>query len=233
MSPTPAGLPSRGPTERAVLAGAVCVALAAGLAGPTHVTAQSTGVIQGRVQWEDPPPPRRSANRYPGGRAATHAIQRLPAVVYLVGSVGGAGGSAEAVMTQQDTTFVPSVAFVRPGGSVAFPNHDPFQHNVYSYSSVGTFDLGRQNPGTSAAETFAEPGIVEVFCEVHDFMRGAVIVTENPYNAIVGSDGSFRLTAVPPGEYTIAFWHPEHEPLEQSVSVSGGATATVQVQLRR
>jgi hypothetical protein len=136
-------------------------------------------------------------------------------------------------MTQQDTTFVPSVAFVRPGGSVSFPNDDPFQHNVYSYSSVGTFDLGRQNPGSSASHTFGEAGIVEVFCDVHDFMRGAIIVTGNRHSAIVGADGSFRIAGVPAGEYTIAFWHPEHEPLQETVTVTGGGTATVQVQLQR
>ncbi|MDH3422952.1 MAG: carboxypeptidase regulatory-like domain-containing protein [Gemmatimonadota bacterium] len=204
---------------------------------PTHpVAAQATGVIQGRVQLEAPPPRRRSANRYPGGSAETHAIQSLPAVAYLVGPINagqGADSEARAVMTQRDTTFVPSVVFLRAGGSVSFPNDDPFQHNVYSYSSIGTFDLGRQNPGSSASKTFAEPGILEVFCEVHDFMRGTIVVSENPYGAIVGADGSFRIAGVPAGEYTIAFWQSEHEPLQQTVTVTGGGTATVQVQLRR
>jgi hypothetical protein len=125
------------------------------------------------------------------------------------------------------------VVFVRPGGSVAFPNGDPFQHNVYSYSRIGTFDLGRQNPGSSASESFGEPGIIEVFCEVHEFMRGAIVVTENPYSAIVGADGSFRIAGVPPGEYTLAFWHPEHEAMQETVTVTGGGTATVQVQMQR
>ena len=197
------------------------------------LAAQSTGVIQGRVELEAPPPPRRSANRYPGGQADTHEIQRLPAVAYLVGSVPGGGGEPTAQMTQHDTTFIPSVVFVPPGGSVSFPNDDSFQHNVYSYSSARTFDLGRQNPGSSAAIEFPEIGIVEVFCEVHDFMRGAIIVTENPYSALVGSDGSFRITGVPPGEYTLAFWQAEHEAAAQAVTVTAGGTATVQVQMQR
>lgn len=207
--------------------------LFAAVAAARPLAAQSTGVIQGRVETEAPPPPRRSANRYPGGQADTHDIQTLPAVAYLVGPVAGARGEPTAVMTQRDTTFIPSVVFVPPGGSVSFPNDDPFQHNVYSYSSAKTFDLGRQNPGSSEAVTFPDTGIVEVFCEVHDFMRGAILVTENPYSALVGSDGSFRITGVPPGEYTIAFWDAEHEPTEQVVSVAAGGTTTVQVQMRR
>jgi plastocyanin len=205
-------------------------------ASPLAVDAQSGGVIQGRVQLEDPPPQRRSANRYPGGAAETHTIPSLPAVAYLVGPISsgqGSGSEASAIMTQRDTSFVPSVVFVRAGGSVSFPNDDPFQHNVYSYSRIGTFDLGRQNPESSAGATFAETGVVEVFCEVHDFMRGAIFVTDNPHSAIVGADGSFRIPGVPEGEHTIAFWHPEHEPLQQAVTVTSGGTATVQVQLQR
>lgn len=197
----------------------------------TPATAQ-TGVIQGRVDLEAPPARRRSANRYPGAAAATQAIQTLPAVVYLVGRTGGDLASS-AEMTQHDTTFIPSVVFIPAGGSVAFPNNDEFQHNVYSYSSARTFDLGRQNPGSSASVTFPEVGIVEVFCEVHDFMRGAIVVTESPFNAIVGADGSFRIPGVPAGDYTVAFWHPEHDPQERAVHVPAGGTATVQVQMRR
>jgi len=136
-------------------------------------------------------------------------------------------------MTQRDTTFVPSVVFVPAGGSVAFPNQDPFQHNVYSYSSAKDFDLGRQNPGTSASETFDRAGIVEVFCEVHEFMRGAIVVTENPYYALVGVDGSYRIEGVPDGEHTVAFWHPDHEPVEMTVVVTSGGTSVLDVELHR
>jgi len=200
-------------------------------AGPTGVG----GTIVGRVTLEPPPPPRRSANRYPGGPAEAHAIQQLPPFVYLAGPVAGAstGGSARVTMTQQDTAFVPSVLAVRAGGSVAFPNGDPFFHNVFSYSSAQRFDLGRYPQGESKSVTFPEPGIVEVFCEVHEFMRGAIIVTENPYHAVVASDGTFRIEGIPPGEHTLTIWHPDHRPLEQRVVVTSGGTARVEVELRR
>jgi hypothetical protein len=94
-------------------------------------------------------------------------------------------------MTQRDTTFVPSVVAVRAGGTVDFPNGDPFFHNVFSYSSAQRFDLGRYPQGESKSVTFDEPGIVELFCEVHEFMRGAVVVTENPFHAVVAEDGRF------------------------------------------
>jgi plastocyanin len=213
--------------------GIILALLILGASPRQPLAAQSTGVIQGRVDFEAPPPRRRSANRYPGGQADTHDIQTLPPVAYLVGHIPGASAETIAEMTQHDTTFIPSVVFVSPGGTVSFPNDDSFQHNVYSYSSVKKFDLGRQNPGSAASVTFPDAGIVEVFCDVHDFMRGAIIVTENPYSALVGSDGSFRITGVPPGEYIIAFWDAEHEPMQQAVSMTASGTATVQVQMHR
>jgi plastocyanin len=192
------------------------------------------GVIEGRITLEPPPPARRAANRYPGGPAETHHIQQLPAFAYLVGRIPGAApDGADPTMTQRDTTFLPPVVAVRAGGTVVFPNGDPFFHNVFSYSSAQRFDLGRYPQGESKSVTFGEPGIVEVFCEVHEFMRGAIIVTENPFHAVVGEDGSFRIPGVPVGEHTIAFWHPDHQPLEQRVVVTAGGTARIEAALTR
>lgn len=226
------------PTIRKLRPFAVVIALclAADAAAPSPGIAQAgTGTITGRLTLEPPPQARRSANRYPGGPTEAHPIQQLPPFVYIVGAVAGAPAEAgtRATMTQQDTAFAPSVVAVRTGGSVAFPNGDPFFHNVFSYSSAQRFDLGRYPQGESKSVTFPDAGIVEVFCEVHEFMRGAVVVTENPFHAVVATDGTFRIAGVPAGEYTIAFWHPDHQPLEQRVVVAAGGTARIEVELRR
>jgi hypothetical protein len=34
-------------------------------------------------------------------------------------------------------------------------------------------------------------------------MRGAIVVTENPFHAVVGADGTFRITGVPEGTHTV------------------------------
>jgi plastocyanin len=217
-----------------LLAFVVVLGMALG-SSPQHAFGQDgAGVIEGRVTLEDPPPPRRSANRYPGGQVAAHQIQQLPAFVYLLGPVSGASrGGRGPTMMQRDTTFVPSVVAVQAGGTVSFPNEDPFFHNVFSYSSAQRFDLGRYPQGESKSVTFPEPGIVEVFCEVHEFMRGAIVVTENPFHSVVGADGSFRITGVPEGTYTVAFWHADHQPLQRQVTVSSVEATRIEVELRR
>jgi plastocyanin len=200
------------------------------LAGP----APRAGTIAGTVTLEPPPPPRRTADRY-GGRGAS-IVQRLPAVVYLKGAVAGpapAGYVANPEMTQRDTAFAPSAVALRVGGTVSFPNRDPFFHNVFSYSSAKSLDLGRYPEGESKEVVFDEPGVVEVFCEVHDFMRGAIVVTENPYHAVVADDGTFAIEGVPAGEYTLVAWHADHREVERSVTVTDGGVVRLEVELRR
>jgi plastocyanin len=215
-----------------LLVALLVVATAAEAAAPERAFAQ-TGSIEGRVTLAAVPQ-RRTANRYPGGANASHETHALPAIVYLVGRVSGGTASAAApVMAQRDTAFVPSVVAVQTGGAVAFPNGDSFFHNVFSYSSAQRFDLGRYPQGESKSVTFPEAGIVEVFCEVHEFMRGVILVTENPFHAVVGTDDTFRISGVPPGEYTLAIWHPEHEAVERRVTVGAGSAARVEVELRR
>ena len=194
---------------------------------------ESAGVVQGTVEIQRAPP-RRSAQRYSGGRAqAARAVQELPAVVYLRGAprVTAAPGSPETI-SQQDTAFVPAVLVVPLGATVEFVNDDLFFHNVFSYSQVKRFDLGRYPAGQSKAVTFEESGIVKVYCEVHDFMRAIVLVLDSPYHSPVSEDGSFTIRGVPPGTYEVVAWHADFDEQIIPVTVAGGETATVEVTLR-
>ncbi len=192
------------------------------------------GSIAGTVTLEPPPPPRRTANRYPGGAPRAETGQHVPAVVYVVGATGRSAAAASSLeMVQQDTAFAPAAIFVPLGGSVDFPNADPFFHNVFSYSSSRRFDLGRYPQGQAKSVTFEEPGVVSVFCEVHEKMRGVIVVTENPHNAVVAEDGSFRIEGVPAGEHEIVFWSADHDPVQQTVVVTAAQTSQVDVELNR
>lgn len=195
-------------------------------------TQAQTGVIAGTVTLEEVRQVRRrSADRYSAGSST---IQQVPVVVYLVGQVGATPTPDSYIrMVQQDTAFSPAALTVPVGGTVEFPNEDPFLHNVFSYSGSHRFDLGRYPRGESKTEQFQEPGIVEVFCEVHDKMRGVIVVTQNRFHAVVGDNGAFRIEGVPPGEHRLAIWSADHRPLEQTVRVRAGATSTVTFELSR
>jgi len=127
---------------------------------------------------------------------------------------------------QKDETFVPHVLPVLRGSIVEFPNGDPLFHNVFSLSSVKTFDLGRYPKGTSKSVHFDRSGVVQVFCHIHADMSAIVLVLDNPWFA-VPVDGRYVIPNVPPGEYRLVAWHERIKPLTQRVKVSEDGTTVV------
>lgn len=203
------------------------------LLGGSSAAAQGVGVIEGTVS-ERLPKPRRTASRYPGAPTEAREVQAIPAVAYIKGPVTGAPARAPATMptmAQHDTAFVPAVLTIPVGTTVSFPNGDPFFHNVFSYSTAARFDLGRYPKGEAKQVTFDKPGIVKVYCEVHDFMRAVIVVTDNPFASTV-EDGHFRFEGVPAGTYTVVVWHADLGSVESTVTVTAGRTARVQVELK-
>ena len=201
------------------------------LALPAPARAQA-GSIEGRVQLPSAAP-RRTASRYPGAAPASRTAQEIPAVAYIQGAVAGAVAVAPAnpALAQQDTAFSPNVLIVPVGTTIQFPNRDPFFHNVFSYSSNERFDLGRYPRGESKSVVFDQPGVVKVYCEVHESMRAAVVVTENPFHALVAADGTFTLVGVPAGVRSLVVWHVDLGEVKAEVSVPAGGTARVELTL--
>ena len=202
-----------------------------GASGPEAVAAR-TGTIEGVVRIRAVPQ-RRVASRYPGaGSASARPVQEIPALVYLKGPTGEPAPPVTAPeMAQQDTVFVPSLVVVPVGSTVRFPNQDPFFHNVFSYSSAGRFDLGRYPRGESKDVKFEEAGLVKVYCEVHESMRGAILVTENRHWTRPDAEGRFRLEGVPAGRYTLVAWHADRGEKETEVTVPASGVVRVELEL--
>src|SRR6266576_5028721 len=106
-----------------------------------------------------------------------------------------------------DKTYAPHVVVVPLGSTVRFPNHDPFNHNVFSVSEPTSFDLGLYGRGETKGYTFEHPGLVRVYCNVHPRMVAYVWVMANRYYAQPASDGGFTIENVPAGRYRLHVWH--------------------------
>jgi plastocyanin len=221
-----AGSASRGPVLGTVDRG---VALGA----PARDLERRVGSIEGVVTREQRPQ-RRVVNRYPsGGAPSPLPLQELPTFAYIDGPIAGPPAAATRgfQIAQQDSTFVPAALVVPVGSTVSFPNQDPIFHNVFSYSTAKRFDLGRYPRGESKSVVFDELGVVKIFCEVHEHMRSAVIVVQNPFHAEVGSDGRFRIVNVPAGRHKLVIWNADLDPQEVEVTVPENGVARVQVTL--
>ena len=141
------------------------------------------------------------------------------AVVWLS---GGAGQSRPAVQTDIGTSekaFSPHVLVVPVGSTVSFSNYDPFNHNVFSLSEGNPFDLGLYSRGEARSVRFEKPGLVRVYCNVHAQMSALVLVRDSPWYTQPASDGSFNLSAVPPGDYTLHGWHERASEVSRPLTV--------------
>ncbi len=116
-----------------------------------------------------------------------------------------AGGTAKLI--QKDETFTPHLLPIQGGTSVEFATVDPIFLNAFSNYNGKIFDVGLYPPGTSQRVSFARPGIVRVFCNIHANMSAVIVVLNTPYFQATPKNGNFQFDNVPPGEYTLRFFH--------------------------
>ncbi|WP_263379402.1 cupredoxin domain-containing protein [Granulicella paludicola] len=136
-----------------------------------------------------------------------------PVVVWLspIGADGqtdltvkpGTGKSFQ--MVQKDKMFQPHLLVVPTGSLVAFPNRDPFFHNVFSLFNGRRFDLGLYETGTSHSVPFNREGVSYIFCNIHPDMGAVIVSVATPYFA-VATQSSAQLHQVPPGTYLLKVW---------------------------
>lgn len=127
--------------------------------------------------------------------------------------------------------FEPHVAVVGVGGSVSYPNQDPFSHNVFSNSALGAFDLGLYRTGKSRAARFPRAGVYAIYCNIHARMVNYVVAVPTPFVARAGASGAFSIARVPAGTWRLHVWHeraPEHV---ESITVGADGLASLTIAL--
>jgi plastocyanin len=148
------------------------------------------------------------------------------AVVYLeTPSAPPASGLSKEVM-QKDLGFVPALLPIQVGTRVEFPNHDDTYHNVFSYSPAKRFDLGRYRPDEKPVpfQIFDKPGLVTLRCDIHEHMRGLILVLDTPYFSLTDQNGGFRLSKLPAGDYVLKAWIDSKTTREKPVHLTAGQT---------
>jgi plastocyanin len=208
----------------------------------------SGGTIEGVVRYiGKAPPPRRiqvvkdhaTCDQRPKeehliryGAAATVA----EAVVYLANLREGKGFAPRdkaPLIDQRTCTFRPHVQAVRVNEPVEILNSDPVAHNINASQRIYTlFNILQPQQNMRATQTFDKPGLVNLKCNVHDWMQAYVHVFAHPYHEVTGNDGKFRFENVPPGRHDIAVWQEYLGEQLFDVELQPGQTIRVIIELQ-
>ena len=189
---------------------------------PIFVHAQAT--IDGNVTLLPTRAESSGESRYPGAPTIAAPPAQLPAVVFLEGQFPAAATPPPtARMVQTNAQFVPGILPIRTGTTVEFPNDDDFYHNVFSYSKLKSFDLGRYKKDEKPpAILFDKPGVVRLNCEIHQQMRGIIVVLDTPYFTTTSTNGTFHLENLPTGKFILKAWLDEKHVREQPLELHDG-----------
>jgi len=157
-------------------------------------------------------------------------------VVYLSEITSGKKMTAPQRLTidQVRCKYVPRLSVVAKDAELQVRSSDPVLHNIHTYHD-GTTLMNFAIPplqGFALTKKLDKVGGIKLKCDVHNFMRGAIFVASNPYYAVTSDDGSFEISDVPPGTYTINTWHEAAGPLAQRLTVSDGGAVTWNAKIR-
>ncbi|MEW6324958.1 MAG: carboxypeptidase-like regulatory domain-containing protein [Nitrospirota bacterium] len=127
----------------------------------------------------------------------------------------------------------PVVAVLQNHRPISVVNKDPIIHNGQVFQSErGNIVLNFPLPISlepRGGPIHFERGkrIAQMICGMHEFMQSWGFMVDNPYYARTRRDGRFTIDGLPPGTYSVLAWHPHLKPIEQTVTVQAGQTASV------
>jgi plastocyanin len=140
--------------------------------------------------------------------------------------VHAAAGSGRYEIRQENCQFTPHVLVVAVGTTVAFPNYDHQEHNVFSPTDP-EFDLDRYNTDHKGkSHEFDDAAEMEIYCDIHKQMWARVKVVDSSFIQPVKA-GRFEIRDVPAGAYKLHAWTYDSDESVDKVIVTDGGTVTV------
>ena len=136
--------------------------------------------------------------------------------------------TANAAVDQRGCRYEPHVQAVSVGTSLALVNSDAVLHNVHgSIGPVQVFNLAMPIRNQRVPTKLTRPGLIRLQCDAgHTWMSAWLAVFDHPFFAVTGRDGRFQIGDVPPGHYTVEYWH---EPIDGR---GAGVSKTAEVDVK-
>ncbi len=213
-----------------------------------EITVSDGGTIRGKVVLQGSPPPMKTIiptkdQEVCGGIREEPQIilgedrSLQDAVVFLKAVESGKAWAQSAKtpeLTNLKCDFVPHVQVVPVESDIEIISSDAVLHATHGFLGKRTvFSVTLPNQGDRVKRPLKKSGIVRVECDAHGWMLGWIYVADNPYYGLTGKDGTFIITDVPPGAYTLVVWQEYTGPTETPVIVKSKEVVSVHIELKK
>ena len=136
-------------------------------------------------------------------------------------------------LDQNGCHYKPHVMGVMAKQEINITNSDPTTHNIHFLQGKNP-DWNQSQPNGAAPlkhQLNTPEQMAQVKCNQHPWMKAFVGVMRHPFFAVSAEDGTFKISGVPPGKYTVVAWHEAatgpgtEKTMEVTVPAKGSATA--------
>ena len=153
--------------------------------------------------------------------------------VYIKDGLGGKTfnvPSDPVVFDQQGCRYEPHVFGVMAGQDIKILNSDPMLHNIHAFPTINRpFNFGMPKQGSEMTRSFRKSEVmVKIKCDVHPWMGAYAGVVDHPYYGVSSDDGSFSMSNVPPGTYTVEAWHEKYGTTTSEVTIGDGESINLE-----
>jgi hypothetical protein len=185
-------------------------------AAPKMANIQMSADPYCQSQHTSAPPTEEDAVVGPGGELAN-------VFVYIKDIKGNfATPSTPVTIDQKGCQYHPHVNAVMVGQSLEIKNDDATLHNIHALPTVNSqFNEGQPVQGMVSTKKLdkVEMTPFKIKCDVHGWMKSYMAVMPHPFYSVSQTNGTFTISNLPPGQYTVVAWHEKYGQQEQQVTV--------------
>ena len=134
-------------------------------------------------------------------------------------------------LDQNGCHYKPHVMGIQANQKLSITNSDPTQHNIHWTPKVNPeWNQSQPNGAPPIEKTFSRAEVlVPVKCNQHPWMKAYIGVMKHPFFAVSAEDGTFTISGVPAGTYTVVAWKEggagTEKTLQVTVPANGSAKA--------
>jgi carboxypeptidase family protein len=177
-------------------------------------SARGAGVVSGKVTVED------LSSNTESVRTSAQSNAAKPSV-----SMASTGAAAGQVVAPRNV-----VVYAVPGApSKPASNKQPMaiaQDGCHFTEAVLQLGFVPLAPYTGQMVNSVDEEIIPVKCAIGTGARKYFVVLKTPYHSVTGENGTFSLSGLAPGKYTITAWDETYGSQSQEVTITGNETAS-------